>query len=265
LFVCVGEVFSMSRLRSSLPVGLGVVSLALLLLAVIPLAAQAFKPGKPSAQSSMALSKPGTSKLVNLKKIPPKNPEAWSISVPFFVVQKVAEVALSQPLVAWEGKRNIAPNAADPFLKHELAQLALGKTIRANPEEQGLVKSIPAAFTARDGYLHMNFGWRLHKAGLFSPKFADGTLDCDAYLAVEGGEPKVNVTHTKLHYNAQGFQKVLGKPFIALFETLAARAVERELEKSFEKSIDDAVRFLPYKQVLGITIKPDALVLSLKK
>jgi hypothetical protein len=190
-------------------------------------------------------------------------PKGFALRVSFALVKQLSGLQEGQPIPAWEGRNNLWPGQTEAFLRSEKGELALGRSLRANPKQRHLESALSPSMEAKQGFIHMKFGWRLHKQLPLFSDYADGTLDCNAYLNLLAGEPKITVKDTRLHYNASAFETLLGGPFIAVFEQLAAKVVEKELEKSISKTVKETTRFLPYKHLVSLVVEPETLVFYL--
>lgn len=189
------------------------------------------------------------------------NKGGFSVPIPMGVVLPVLELALGQPLPAWEGQKNVSPEAKSAFLRNEQLELALGKVLPASPKDKDTIKISPA-IKANSEYLDMAFGWRLHKHMLTGERFARGTYRCQAHIALENGEPKVAIKKGQFQIEANSAQRALLGPILWAAEQGAAHVISKGMEDALDKALVNYMLMLPQRERLSLKIEPHAFILT---
>jgi hypothetical protein len=129
-------------------------------------------------------------------------------------------------------RSNVWKRNTEPFFRHEMVELTLGRAIRAKEGDRRNERSLTPSVTFNQGYLTLHAGWRAHKnMGPLIDDFFDGTAVGAAYIAYVGGTTIIDASFI-VDWKEFWFLRAVGNHSI---EDEQTAKIEKQLKREIEK------------------------------
>jgi hypothetical protein len=180
----------------------------------------------------------------------------------------------SKPFTVWQGRVNVWPKNKTAIGKNELAEVAFGRGIRVKESDHKKEKSLGIGLEAKDGYLAVRAGWRVHKEITRADDEYDGTLFGKARVSVEGGKVTAKVSVDDFHWNAGwgvrfvpplALLKEFSEPFVAKkLEEKLGNNLRQAIEAQLDRLVKDKPELAPYRSRLNVSILEDTIRVTIR-
>ncbi len=198
--------------------------------------------------------------------------EHTTFHVPFGVLRGLLPPD-GERIVVWHGRKNQWTQNRAPFERHETAEIAFGRAIRAQQKHRDNERSMSPGITSTHGSLQLRGGWAAHKAVDNHNDYFDGEFHASVTLAMVDGQVASSVSVPRLTWN-ESFVGSLGN----LIGNIADKMVEKirvqleaglqgQLQAMIAAKMDELLQSVPGAQIardhVSIALLPDQVAVTI--
>ena len=176
--------------------------------------------------------------------------------------------------VVWNGTMNRWKQNHTPFERHETAEVAFGRAIRAQDKHRKNERSLSPGIAAHPGRIHVRGGWAVHKDIPVHNDYFDGTFSGDIFVSVRNGHIDTDLQNFNFTWNASlaariiDFTGMLRNIVIGMIRAQVRNVVAARLRQEVQKAVKALVRKHPQAQVAldaaSIEIGKDSISVTLQ-
>ncbi|MDR6991034.1 hypothetical protein [Luteimonas sp. 3794] len=174
--------------------------------------------------------------------------------------------------VVWNGTMNKWKQNKEAFERHETAEVAFGRGIRAQKKHRRDEKSLSPGVTAHAGRIHVRGGWAVHKDVPVHNDYFDGLFHADIFVLVRNGHIDTDLQNFNFTWNASPAAKVidftgmLRNIVIGMIRSQVRHELATRLRAEVQNAVADLLRRYPQAQVAlestSIEIREDAIAVT---
>lgn len=173
-------------------------------------------------------------------------------------------------LVVWNGTKNKWPKNSDPFMRHETAEIAFGRAIRAQFKHRPGEKSMAPGISCQLGHIRVRGGWAAHVAVPVHNDFFDGKFEGNLFASVVRGEVRCELRDFNFDWNASFVAKLVDftgkirKVIIDIIKDKVQAKLNAELKKKVDQVISVLLKRVPGAQLVksrtSVMLMPDRVM-----
>lgn len=198
--------------------------------------------------------------------------EHTTFHIPFGVLRGLLPPD-GERMVVWNGHMNQWTQNRKPFERHETAEIAFGRAIRAQQKHRDNERSMSPGITCTHGSLQLRGGWAAHKAVDVHNDYFDGEFNASVTLSMVDGQVVSDVSVPRLTWN-ESFVGQLGN----LVGNIANKMVEKirvqleaglqaRLQELIAGKIDELLQSVPQATIarehVSIELLPDQVAVTI--
>jgi len=174
--------------------------------------------------------------------------------------------------VVWNGTMNKWKQNKEPFERHETAEVAFGRGIRAQKKHRKEERSLSPGVSAHAGRIHVRGGWAVHKDVPVHNDYFDGLFHADIFVLVRNGHIDTDLQNFNFTWNASlaakviDFTGMLRNIVIGMIRSQVRNQLATRLRAEVQKAVDDLLRRYPQAQVAldatSVEIREDAIAVT---
>ncbi|MDA3874172.1 MAG: hypothetical protein PF795_09445 [Kiritimatiellae bacterium] len=175
--------------------------------------------------------------------------------------------------VIWHGTMNKWKKNRDSFERHETAEIAFGRAIRAKKGDRKSEESLSPGISTENGYIRLQGGWAAHKAVSRHPDYFDGNFWGDVHLIVKNGHVDSDLTNFNFTWRASfvvkivDFTGIIRNIIIGIIRSKVRNVLLSKLREEIDKKIEELMKQFPNAEILRdklkIVIKKNAIEISI--
>lgn len=175
--------------------------------------------------------------------------------------------------VVWNGTMNKWKQNRIPFERHETAEIAFGRAIRAQQKHRKSEKSLAPGISAQVGRIHIRGGWAVHKDVPVHNDYFDGTFRGDVFVSVRNGHIDTDLQNFHFDWNASlaakiiDFTGVIRNIVIGIIRSRVRNVIAARLREEVQAAVADLIRRVPQAEValdaLTVVVLKDALAVTI--
>ncbi|MCD9026661.1 hypothetical protein LDO26_00335 [Luteimonas sp. BDR2-5] len=176
--------------------------------------------------------------------------------------------------VVWNGTMNRWKQNKSPFERHETAEVAFGRAIRAQAKHRKNERSLSPGIAAHPGRIHVRGGWAVHKDVPVHNDYFDGTFSGDIFVSVRNGHIDTDLQNFNFTWNASlaakivDFTGTLRNIVIGMIRAQVRNELAARLRVEVQKAVAELLRRHPQAQVAldatSIEIRKDTIVVTVQ-
>ncbi len=176
--------------------------------------------------------------------------------------------------VVWNGTMNKWKQNSMPFERHETAEVAFGRAIRAQQKHRRGEKALSPGVEALPGRIHVRGGWAVHKDIPSHNDYFDGTFRADIFISVRNGHVDTELQNFHFDWNASlaakiiDFTGMIRNIIIGMIRSQVRNHLAQRLRDEVQKAVAQLMTRVPQAQValdaLNIEIEKDRLAVTIQ-
>lgn len=177
-------------------------------------------------------------------------------------------------LVVWRGRENQWKQNRVPFERHETAEIAFGRAIRAQQKHRDDERSLSPGITCGHGSLQLRGGWAAHKAVDHHNDYFDGEFHASVTLSMRHGEVVADVSVPRLTWNESFVGKLgnlmgnIADNMVETFRQQMEADLKARLQALIGEKMDEVLGAVPGAKVarehVSIDLLPDQVALTIR-
>lgn len=197
--------------------------------------------------------------------------ESMTFHIPFNVLRGLLPPD-GQRILVWNGRMNQWRQNRSPFERHETAEIAFGRAIRAQKKHRDNERSMSPGITCGNGSIQLRGGWAAHKAVDHHNDYFDGEFNANVTLAMNNGQISSSVSLPRLTWNESFVGKLgnllgdIANKMVEKIRTQLESGLQQKLESMITEKIDEVLRQVPQAEVarqhVSMALLPDTVVLT---
>lgn len=197
--------------------------------------------------------------------------EKKTFHIPFGVLRGLLPPD-GERIVVWHGRMHQWPQNSKPFERHETAEIAFGRAIRAQQKHRDNERSMSPGIRCGNGSIQLRGGWAAHKAVDHHNDYFDGEFNATVTLAMTDGRVSSNVSLPRLSWNESFVGKLgnlvgdIADKMVEKFRQQLEQGLQRRLEATIEEKIGEVLQQVPQANVLrhhlSIALLPDTVAIT---
>lgn len=197
--------------------------------------------------------------------------EKKTFNVPFGVLRGLLPPD-GERIVVWHGRMNQWKQNRTPFERHETAEIAFGRAIRAQRKHRDNERSMSPGIVCGTGSIQLRGGWAAHKAVDHHNDYFDGEFNATVTLAVNDGRVSSSVSVPRLTWNESFVGKLgnlvgdIANKMVEKFRQQLENGLQRKLEAVINEKIEEVLQQVPQAKVLrqhlSIALLPDTVAIT---